>query len=239
MLDWEWYSEPNTFRTFIHMILKANHTAGRWRGQEVKRGQLICSINHLSHELALTPRRIRTAITHLEETGEITVRTTNKFSIITICRYETYQSKDEAIDTQIVKQTALQSTSIRHAGDIQPTTNKNDKNERTEKKSYMSGKPDAVALLDYLNQKAGKSFRPVDAHIEMLKARLREPQVTAEGIKQMIDAKCRDWLNDEKMRHYLRPQTLFNKSKFADYYDQRNQTPKTGGTSEEDHAKGF
>ena len=73
----------------------------------------------------------------------------------------------------------------------------------------------------------------------MIKVRLKETGVTVEGVKEMIDAQCGKWLLDDKMTEYLRPQTLFAKTKFANYYDQRNQQFKTGGTTDDDHAKGF
>ena len=39
--DWEWYTEPNTFRLFIHCLLSANHKDNSWRGIEVKKGSFV------------------------------------------------------------------------------------------------------------------------------------------------------------------------------------------------------
>ena len=36
-------------------------------------------------------------------------------------------------------------------------------------------------------------------------------------IKIVIDAKCDEWLGDEKMKKYLRPETLFSKTNFEKY----------------------
>ena len=41
ILDWEWYSDINTTRLFIHLILKANWKDGRFQGQEIKRGSFV------------------------------------------------------------------------------------------------------------------------------------------------------------------------------------------------------
>ena len=38
-------------------------------------------------------------------------------------------------------------------------------------------------------------------------------------IKRVIDAKCNEWRGNPKMEKYLRPQTLFNKSKFETYFE--------------------
>lgn len=81
--------------------------------------------------------------------------------------------------------------------------------------------PDSRIALHWLNQKAGKAFRETDTNLTLISARLREPEVTIEGIKQMIDRQCRSWPVDDRMHEYLRPETLFGKQKFDNYYGQR------------------
>ena len=98
----------------------------------------------------------------------------------------------------------------------------------------MSGKPDpapqsagdghdstrvqCVELLEHLNAQTGKKFRPVDANLRLLAARLKE--ATAEEIRAVIDAKVAEWSGDLGMAKYLRPETLFNATKFAGYLGQ-------------------
>jgi len=79
----------------------------------------------------------------------------------------------------------------------------------------LSGTPDAIALLDYLNEKTGRSYRAVKANVSLIAARLNES--TVEECRAVIDAKVAAWQHDEKMREYLRPATLFNATKFANY----------------------
>ena len=73
----------------------------------------------------------------------------------------------------------------------------------------------AKSLLELLNQKTGRNFRPVDAHMKMIIARLREHG--EDTLRAMIAIKCREWRNDEKMSAYLRPGTLFRPGNCADY----------------------
>jgi uncharacterized phage protein (TIGR02220 family) len=80
----------------------------------------------------------------------------------------------------------------------------------------LSGRPDVIAILDYLNAKAGRSYKPVKAHLSLINARLAEGS-TAEECRLVIDAKVLAWQHDPKMRAYLRPATLFNATKFASY----------------------
>lgn len=90
----------------------------------------------------------------------------------------------------------------------------------TSKPTTLSGKPDVSApakeLLNFLNEKAGRAYKPVSANLDFIKARLKEGYTPGE-MRQVIAKKCREWAGDEKMADYLRPATLFNKTKLAQY----------------------
>jgi len=129
MLEWEWYNDSNTFRLFIHLLLLANHEKKRWRGIEINRGELVTGRKKLAKELMLSERKIRTSLMRLKSTNEIAIKTTNKYSIISICNYSTYQTKDNA------KRPAERPTSS-PTSDQQVTTNKNDKNNKENKNIY-------------------------------------------------------------------------------------------------------
>lgn len=128
ILNWEWYQDANTCRLFIHLLLIANHKEGKWQGNLIGRGQLITGLIKLNKETGLTVRQIRTSFDKLKMTGEITIKTTNKFSIITICKYDTYQSFKNDNDKQNGKQDAIE----RQTDDKQTTTNNNDNNNKEE-----------------------------------------------------------------------------------------------------------
>ena len=91
ILDWEWYPDINTTRLFLHLLLKANWKDARWQGYEIKRGSLVTSLQTLASETGLTVNKVRTALEHLQKTGEITSKTTNKFTLITIEKYGVFQ----------------------------------------------------------------------------------------------------------------------------------------------------
>lgn len=100
LLEWEWYTDINTTRLFIHMLLKANWKDGNFKGTTIPRGSFVSSIGKLSGETGLTDREIRTAISHLKKTGEVTSKTTNKFSVFTVVKYDLYQTSDKQNDNQ-------------------------------------------------------------------------------------------------------------------------------------------
>ena len=76
LTDWEWYSEPNTARLFIHLLLTANWSQKQWQGITIHPGELVTSQSQLAKKLNLSIMQVRTALKHLESTGYITVKTT-------------------------------------------------------------------------------------------------------------------------------------------------------------------
>ena len=56
ILTWGWYTDANTVRLFIHIILKANIKECKFLGVAVKRGQLVTSYPSLAKELNLQGR---------------------------------------------------------------------------------------------------------------------------------------------------------------------------------------
>lgn len=120
ILEWEWYTDANTKVLFLHILLKANWKDGRFQGIEVPRGSFVTSLQNLAAETGLTVRNVRTALKHLENTGEVTSNRHVKFSVITVKNYDRYQS----CDTQV--------TVNRQASDSQVTTIEEGKKERKE-----------------------------------------------------------------------------------------------------------
>lgn len=95
ILDWEWYSDSNTFRVFIDLLLNAQYKDTRYRGNLIKRGQLITSVDAIKQRTGLSVQNIRTAINNLQSTGEINKQTNKHFTLVTICKYDTYQDNNE------------------------------------------------------------------------------------------------------------------------------------------------
>ncbi len=80
---------------FIRLLLKANHKDSTWRGIEIKRGQLVTGLHSLANQTGIPVQRLRTCLSRLERGGEISRKSTNKFTIITICNFNKYQEKPE------------------------------------------------------------------------------------------------------------------------------------------------
>lgn len=91
ILEWEWYSDNNCFRLFLHLLLKANHKERRFKGMELEIGTIVTSRDLLARETGLTGQQIRTALNKLILTNEITSVSSPQGTIIQIVNYEKYQ----------------------------------------------------------------------------------------------------------------------------------------------------
>lgn len=91
ILSWEWYCDVNTRALFMHLLLCACWEDTPYMGRVIKRGQLFSTVKELSKQNGLTIKQTRTALAHLQTTGEITVDTTPHFSIFTIVNYNAFQ----------------------------------------------------------------------------------------------------------------------------------------------------
>ena len=83
-------------------------------------------------------------------------------------------------------------------------------------------------IVQYLNQKTNKNFKHTSKVTQRhIRARFAEG-FTVSDFKQVIDKKCSDWLRDQKMKEYLRPETLFG-TKFESYLNSKTTTTKQTG----------
>lgn len=124
ILDWEWYQDQNTKSVFIHLLLNANWEDSRFRGHEVPKGSLVCGRKKLAKSLGLTEQEIRTSLEHLKSTNEITIKSTNKFSIITIANWEKYQGLREESTNKTTNKTTNNQPTTNHIKEIKKLRNK-------------------------------------------------------------------------------------------------------------------
>ena len=102
--EWEWYKDINTFRLFVHLLLKANYKDVNFRGRIIHRGQIVTSLSSLAANTSLSIRQVRDSLNHLVMTGEVTNESTSQYRIITISKYDDYQSSDKRDDKQVTNE---------------------------------------------------------------------------------------------------------------------------------------
>lgn len=95
-LEWEWFTDSKMVQLFVYLLLSASIEQRKWKGIVLERGQLATTVAELSEKTNLSTKMIRTALQRLEDGQIIGRQTTNKFTIITICNFDSYQAKEEA-----------------------------------------------------------------------------------------------------------------------------------------------
>jgi hypothetical protein len=125
IIEWEWFSDTNTFRVFLQLLLKANHKEKKYRGMVLKVGTIITSREILAFETRLSIQQVRTALDKLKSTNEITIKTSSQGTIIEVVNYAKYQLVTNEV-------TIKEPTSNQ-----QVTTNKNEKKEKNEKEVIL------------------------------------------------------------------------------------------------------
>lgn len=91
-LEWEWYTDSKMVHLFIHLLLSASIEDRKWKGIVLQRGQLATTVAELSKKTGLTAQNIRTCLEKLENSQIINRQSTNKYTLVTICNYESYQA---------------------------------------------------------------------------------------------------------------------------------------------------
>ena len=105
--------------------------------------------------------------------------------------------------------------------------NENDNDNENEVSYHDTGndsfKASCAEIISYLNEKTGSMFKTSTRKTQScIKARLAEG-FTVDDFKTVIDKKCAEWIDDEKMQKYLRPETLFG-TKFEGYLNAKTTT---------------
>lgn len=131
---------PNTYALFTFLLLKAAHKPkkiGTPHGVvELQRGEYISGRIELALALKQSERQVRTSLDRLKEMDILTIKSTSRYSIYTIVKYEDYQTCDQPA-TSTAPTDDQQTTSGRPADDQQATTKqtlKAFKNEKNVKK---------------------------------------------------------------------------------------------------------
>lgn len=97
--DWEWYESTNVFRLFTHCLLHTNTQNIRYCGREIKAGQFVSSVARISAETGLTESQVRTALKKLKDTGYISTKSANKYTIYTVNEYQKYIDCGQVAET--------------------------------------------------------------------------------------------------------------------------------------------
>lgn len=108
IMNWEWFDVPEMVALWVHLLINANLEAKVWHGIDIPRGSFVTSRKALAEESGLSEQQIRTCLARMTETNEITIKSTNKYTLVTINNFDNYQPRKE--DIQPAEQPTVQPT---------------------------------------------------------------------------------------------------------------------------------
>lgn len=216
------------FRIFFYIYGNAVFAKEGTRVGDIhlKRGQYLRSYRNLQNDLAYIEKRhqkvyslhtIKSKIENLVKEKRIEIESTDYGTLFTVLNYEEYQGFERYTNQSTATDTAT-------ATEQQRNNNKN-VNKDNNTMSSKSGEADKVnygALIEYLNEKTGRSFHNTEANRKLVRARLNDG-FTKKDFKLVIDYKAAEWKDNKDMQKYLRPNTLFAPSHFDDYLNEAKE----------------
>lgn len=134
LAEWGWYQDSIVKSVFLHLLLNTNFREKQWMGETIKVGQVVIGTNKMASELGITRQQVRTALNKLKSTNEITIKSTNKFSIVTIVNWGNYQIEEKKSTSKSTNRLTNEQPTNNHQSTINQPQLKNDKNVKNEKK---------------------------------------------------------------------------------------------------------
>ena len=188
LLDWEWYDDPFTLKLLIHLNLIVNHKDKKWKGVHIKAGQIVTSILILSERLGVTPKTIRVHLDRLINSGEIVKLGANKYTIITLVKWEQMQYEDE-----------LGANNLPNKLPNKLPTTKEGKEEKKNNISFPN-------LISFINSTLGKNYKVINSTVKSkYNARIKDG-FTKDDILNAILTASNDSYHKENNYKYLTPE---------------------------------
>jgi len=223
LLDSRVFANEGLLRLWLYCLCRANHKTtyvyiqtGKGNTEvKVNAGEFIFGRNSVSKDLKMNPSTLYKRMKKLENIGNVNIKSNTHYSIVSICKWEVYQSSDN--EKQHAKE---QPSNNQVTGKEQPSnTDKNDNNVKNEKNNYKQ-------FVDFWNEVNGCNLRMTDTKRTQIKARL--DTYSEEELKRSIRNRSEDdwingdgkkyktnwdsfWRNDEKPERYLMEKENGNK----------------------------
>ena len=214
------FASQKLLKIWIWCLCKASHTdrpvplkVGKGETTvKLKRGQFIFGRHKAEYELCIDGSTIYKAMQNLQKMGNISIKSNNQYSIITIANYDTYQDPHKYKVT-----TKEQPKNNQVTGKGQPSnTDKNVNKVNNDKNEY----------IDMVNSVLGRDFRLTDKLKPKIDAILKEFSI--EEIKQSIVNAKTDNYHKETGRKYLTAE-FFTRSDKVDKYLNAGQKQQQNG----------
>lgn len=215
-LKWEWYDDINTKTLFLHCLLNANYKENNWHGITIKKGQFVTSLRKLSMDTGLSLQNVRTALSNLVSTHEITQQGTSKYTIITVKNWSKYQEGNT--------QTNKQLTHDQHTGNTRVTTTNKENNINNSNKGNNKHTMSFETFWKIYPKKTGK--KTAQASFEKALNSGTSASVIIKALQKVVDLRWSKYPEEEK-RYIPNPTTWLNQERWNDEVDSYVQKKKS------------
>ena len=143
-IESEVFSDPHLWHLFSWCLLRANYKDKNYRGKPIPRGSFVCGRFSASEALGIPPMTFYKRLKRLESMGCISIKGNNKFSIVTIEKYDQYQQPDGWGNNKGTSKEHLgnnKGTSREHLGNTSVTKeqgNKETKKQKREREVFIA-----------------------------------------------------------------------------------------------------
>ena len=98
ILAWNYHNNPVMFTVWAHLIMLAEYEDREQDGITIHRGELLVSQQWLAEYIGISISQVRTCLSILEKTNEITKKKTNNLTHVKILKYDEYQGVTTSTD---------------------------------------------------------------------------------------------------------------------------------------------
>lgn len=190
---------------------------------ELQGGFFYSTIENVKDSTTLSDKRQRSALTALKDAGIVDV----KLAGMPAKRYIRINEKQLALI--LLNNVSENGETSSAEMEEQETPKRQINNNKENSNKNNNNKEIYIAVIDYLNSKAGTHYRATSKTTQQhINARLAEG-FTVEDFERVVDNMCTAWINTE-WEQYLRPSTLFG-SKFENYLNRKPQGKGRNGVA--------
>jgi hypothetical protein len=145
-LKHRYFKNVNLWHFYQYCMMKASYKkhavmVGN-QSVEIERGEFVFGRKVAAEESGLTENEIRTCLKILEKDKKVTIKTTNKFSIISIMKFDSWQIGSREDNQQVNQQTTNKPPTTYHIQE--------GKEGKGKKKNITPSSPDAIRLAEKL-----------------------------------------------------------------------------------------
>ena len=229
ILEWEWSQDPYMMALWSRLLVMANYKDKDHEGITIKRGQVYTSLRKLSQASGLSIRRLRTCLAKLEATQEVTQKATHRYTLITICNYDKYQSQISQSDTLNDTDSDTQATHNNRKKENNIDNSRDNARARTHEKVFQMFFEGQIAVEAFCKNNG----IDLDTCKRLAREVLNDWELTGQAHQTESDAR------HHFLYHLRRKVDNYKNSKSDDKTDSKRRGTDTSATRTEDYEEAF